>query len=258
MTQPAAALSLLLSLSPGFSPQVPPATPAPVPAAPIGVIDDPQPRVLPPTRTQGAVVGTVSLAAQLDRHIDLLPATTLGSRAWDIGVAGDAAFKSYFLTFRAGTELKIAPLGDLNRLRGDGVDIQIEPGVVYNFKAKINIFNPVRGSTLQIHPSQGTRGPSRDVKTGALLDAVKARAFVFSSGGSEYWLLHGTDVDTATNRRAATTSLLVIHEAGLSTKAWPIAVASIPVGGALGVTFGNARFALTRDTAGDLTISKAD
>lgn len=255
IAKPLAALPLLLSLTPGYTPQVPKAQPAP--AAPLVEILDPRAHLLPGARAAGAAVGRVSLPAQLDKHVDLLPRRQLGSKAWDISVAGDAAFKTYYATFR-GEDLRIAPLGDLNRLRGDGIDIEVEPGVVYNFKAKINIFNPVRGSTLQIHPAQGTRGPAHDVKTGDLLDAVKAKAYVFSSDGNEYWLLHGTDVDAATGARGTTTSLLVIHEAGLSTKAWPVQVGQIPTSGALGVTFGDSNFALSRDEAGNLSIEKAD
>src|SRR4029077_2095639 len=112
-------------------------------------------------------------------------------------------------------------------------------GVTYNFHVSINIFNPVRGSTMEIHASQGTQGPDHDISTGEILDLLHAKSFVFSARGSEYWMLHGTDVDPNTNALANTRSLLFIHYAGTSTKAYPVAEASLPVGQPTNVTFGN-------------------
>src|SRR5205814_254166 len=128
-----------------------------------------------------------------------------------ISVAGDPGFKKYFLTFQQRGWLAIAPLGDLNRLRGEGIDVQIKPGVIYNFHVSINIFNPVRGSTMEIHASQGTSGPDHDISTGEVLDLVKAKSYIFSAHGSEFWMLNGTDVDPNTNTLANTRSLLFIH-----------------------------------------------
>jgi hypothetical protein len=184
----------------------------------------------------GEVLGKVRLAEQLDRHRSLAH-LKLGARAWDVSVAGDAGFSRYYLTLRDGADLRLAPLGDLNRLRGEGVDIQVEKGVVYNFHLSINIFNPVRGSTFEIRPARGTGGQSYALKTGALLDAVRDRSFVFSAGGAEYWTLYGTDVDAATGGLAATRSFLFVHLDGLKSNAWPLAEASLPVGQPRRVTF---------------------
>ncbi|MBI3551167.1 MAG: hypothetical protein HY077_01510 [Elusimicrobia bacterium] len=216
---------------------------------------DPKPRPAPRAQKQGSVVGSVSLPALLDHHRDLLKGKTLGRKPYDISVAGDPGFKTYFLTFRQASSLLIAPLGDLNRLRGEGIDITIEPGVVYHFHVSINIFNPVRGSTMEIHPSRGTSGPQHDIKTGTVLDLVKDKSYVFSADDNEYWVLHGTDVDPKTNKLTDTRSLLFIHEAGMSTKAWPVAESSLPAGQPVNVTFGDAQLTLTRSAGGQLTIS---
>lgn len=218
-------------------------------------LQNPQPQPLPPSQQLGAVVGRAKLAQQLDRHRDLLT-RQLGRSVWDIGVAGDAAFKTYYATFRQGSRLVLAPLGDLNRLRGDGIDVTIEPGVVYNLHVTINIFNPVRGSTLEITPARGTVGPEHEVKTGVLLDSIKAHSFVFSSQGVEYWMLYGTDVDPKTNQLAGTRSLLFMNEAGMNSKAWPLAEDSLKVGEPTAVSFGDKRLVLTRSAEGELLIQQ--
>ncbi len=236
-----------------LKPQTPPETEEPAFEEPL--IQDPRLKPLPPSQAQGAVVGRANLAPQLDRHRDLLP-RQLGPSLWNISAAGDAAFKNVFLTFEQKPKLVIAPLGDLDRLRGEGVDVAVAPGVTYNFRIVVNIFDPVRGSTLKITPVRGTQGPRHDVKTGVVLDAVKARSFVFSSGGVEYWMLYGTDVDPATNTLAKTRSLLFIREAGLSSKAWPVAETSLPVGQPTSATFGDQSFVLTRTAEGELLIQR--
>lgn len=203
----------------------------------------------------GAQVGSVRLADLLDHHRNLI-IKQLGGLVWDISVAGDAGFKTYFMTFaRAAADLVIAPLGDLNRLRGDGINITIAPGVTYNFRVSINIFNPVRGSTLHITAVSGTQGPSHEMSTGDLLDAVKGKSYVFSSNDNEYWLLHGTDVDAATNKLGNTRSFLFIHEAGMSSKAWPVAESALPADKPTTVAFGDNSVILTRTSAGQLLIN---
>lgn len=174
----------------------------------------------------GSELARIALASQLDRHRALLR-LKFGERDWDVSIAGDAGFSRYYLTLRDGADLRLAPLGDLNRLRNEGVDISVAPGVVYNFKLSVNLFSPVRGSTMQIRPAQGTRGPSHAIKTGVLLDAVKDRAAVFTADGKEYWALYGSDVDPATGGWAATRSFLFVHMDGLSSKAWPMAEAAL-------------------------------
>ena len=219
------------------------------------VVNDPSLKPLDPSRSQGRPIGKVALPELLDKHRDLL-VRQLGSLAWGISAAGDAAFKSVFLTFAREATLVIAPVGDLDRLRGDGVTVTVAPGVVYNVKVQANIFDPVRGSTLKITAVQGTKGPSHQVKTGAVLDAVKAKAFVFRAGGKEFWLLHGTDVDPATNTLAQTKSLLFIHMNGLSSKAWPVAEAALAVDQPYSAALGETKIVLVKDAAGLLSISE--
>jgi hypothetical protein len=225
------------------------------PAFPFEVVE---PKISAASATQGikSVVGQVSLPALLDHHRDLLKNKTLGSKPYDISVAGDPSFKKYFLTFQQAGSLLIAPLGELKRLTGDGIDVQVEPGVTYNFHVSINIFNPIRGSTMEIHATQGTSGPDHDISTGEVLDLVKAKSFVFSARGNEYWTLFGTDVDPNTNQLTNSRTLLVIHEAGTKTKAYPVAESALPVGQAVNVTLGDTQVTMTRAADGQLTISQ--
>lgn len=169
------------------------------------------------------------LSQQLDRQ-QALVRLRLGSSLWDVGVAGDAAFKRAYLTFARDGRLRVAPLGNLNRLRGDGIEVQIEPGVVYRFSLSISWTNPVRGSTLNVRPVRGTKGPSHALGTGSLIDAVKARSFVFQADGEEYWAFYGTDIEAATGLPGGTRSLLFIRFDGLSSKAWPLAESALPAG----------------------------
>lgn len=224
-----------------------------VPSEPL--LQDPKAAPIEETRVRGEIVGRFKLAAQLDRHRDLLT-KPLGPKTWNISAAGDAGLKNYYLTFQLAGRLEIRPLGDLNRLRGKGIDVEIEPGVVYNFKVSVNIFNPARGSTLNITPVGATRGPRHDVKTGIILDAVKARSYVFNADGVEYWALYGTDVDPATGKLADTRTFLFVHEAGLSSKAWTLAEAQLPVGQSVQVDFGGNKYVLTRTVEGELLIRK--
>lgn len=180
------------------------------------VLTDPGLRPADPQEIQGEV-GRVALASILDKQRDVMT-RQLGAGTWDIGPAGDPGFKTYFLTFRQAAKLVIAPLGDLNRLRGPGIDVRVDEKTVYNFKAQPNIFDPIRGSKLLITPVQGTVGPKHETKTGPVMDAVKARSYVFKANNKEYWVMHGTDVDPATNTLAQTRSLLFVNEAGLSSK----------------------------------------
>lgn len=219
------------------------------------IVNDPNLHPQDPAGALGATVGRFALAGQLDRHRDVLK-KQLGGSNWDIGVAGDAAYKTWFLTFRQNQKLIIAPLGDLNRLRGDGIDVTIEPGLVYNFHVSINIFNPVRGSTLEITPTQGTQGPGYDdIKTGVILDSIKAHSYVFKADGVEYWTLYGTDVDPATNKLADTRSFAFIHLNGMNSKVWPVGEGSLPLNASTAATFGDNKYVLTR-TAAELVIQK--
>ncbi|MBI4059823.1 MAG: hypothetical protein HY403_00175 [Elusimicrobia bacterium] len=202
-----------------------------------------------PVETPGGVVARASLPAIIERNRYILK-RTFGSRLLDLGVASDAAFSSYFLTFSDAKTTTLAPLGDLNRLRGAGVDARIDANTVYNFRVQVNIFNPVRGSTLKMTPVQGTRGPQNDVKTGPVLDAIQARALVFKARGRELWLFYGTDAKPDASGFADTRSFLFIMEEGLSSKVWPLAEAKLPLGSNAVVDLDGLELNLTR-TAGD-------
>jgi hypothetical protein len=217
------------------------------------VLQDPKAAPADPFSILGEV-GRVALSSILDKQRDVMT-RQLGASTWDIGPAGDPGFKSYFLTFRQAAKLVIAPLGDLNRLRGEGINVRIDERTVYNIKVSPNIFDPVRGSKLILTPVQGTQGPKHETKTGPVMDAVKARSYIFKSGGKEYWVMHGTDVDPATNTLGQTRSLLFVHEAGLSSKAWPMAESALEVGKPTAVDFEGNKLVLTRTADGQLVIN---
>ena len=211
------------------------------------------PRLMRPSEAPGAVVARATLSALLEdaRHI---MTKTFGARSLDLGVASDAAFSSYFLTFTDAKTTTLAALGDLNRLRGEGVDARIDAGTVYNFKVSVNIFSPVRGSTLKMTPVQGTRGPQNDVKTGALLDAIRAHSLVFKAHGQELWMFYGADAKPDASGFADTRSFLFIHEDGLSSKAWPLAESKLPIDATVSVSLGAIKINMTRSAAGELII----
>lgn len=212
-----------------------------------------EPKRMTRLEAPGAVVARASLPAIVENSRHVLT-RTFGARPLDLGVATDAAFKSYFLTFSDPKTTTLAALGDLNRLRGEGVNARIDAATVYNFKVSINIFSPVRGSTLKMTPAQGTRGPQNDVKTGALLDAIRAKSVVFKVRGQELWLLYGADAKPDASGFENTRSLLFIKEDGLSSKAWPLAESKLPVDAAVAVDLGGLKLTLTRAASGELVI----
>jgi hypothetical protein len=206
----------------------------------------------------GAELGRVDLAGQLDKNFYVLN-ERLGARAWDLGVATDAGFKKYFLTFTdKARATRLGAVGSLSDLRGPGVDIRVDAATVYNFKVKINIFSPTRGSTLLMTPAQGAAGPEASVKTGAVLDAVAARATRVSISGEEYWFFYGRDALPDGSGFAATRSFLIVRENGLSSKAWPLAEAALKPGAASVVDLGGVKAALTRTSDGALIVNAAD
>ena len=150
-----------------------------------------------------------------------------------------------------------APVGDLNQLRGNGVDARIDGSTVYNFRVQINIFNPVRGSTLAMTPAEGTRGDSHSLKTGALLDAVRARATLMTLNGSEYWIFYGRDA-AASGGFAKTRSFLFVHMDGLSSKAWPLAESALTPNASSVVDLGGEKIAVTLSSAGELIVRAAN
>jgi hypothetical protein len=136
------------------------------------------------------------------------------------------------------------------------VNIRIDAGTVYNFRVQANIFNPARGSTFKMTPVGGA-GPAHDMKTGALLDAAKARASLFSANGQEFWVFYGRQVLPDGSGFAEARSFLFVHEAGLSSKAWPLAESALAVGSPAVVDLGGTRVSLTRTAEGFLVVRAA-
>jgi hypothetical protein len=215
-----------------------------------------KPRPFRPSRAFGPTLARVNLASQLDRNLRVTN-DRFGSRPLDLGVATDAGFKKFFFSFSDAAGTVLAPIGDLNRLRGSGVDARIDASTVYNFKVSINIFNPVRGSTLRMTPTAGTAGPEQSVKTGALLDAVRARATVMTLNGEEYWIFYGRDA-LPSGGFGTTRSFLFVRMNGLSSKAWPLAESALTPGAPAVVDLGGARVALTKTAAGELLVEAAN
>lgn len=218
------------------------------------VLQEPlKPLPMSPSRAPGGVVGKAVLS-QLKSANRRVTARQFGARALDLGIASDASFKNKYFTFTDAKATTLAPLGDMNRLRGKGVDARVDAKTVYNFKVVVNIFSPVRGSTLKMTPVQGTAGPKHEMKTGALLDAIKARSFVFKAKGVELLLSYDSDVLPDGSGFAGTHSFLFTKEDGLSSKAWPLAESRLPLDTPAIVDLGGIKLALTRTTAGELII----
>jgi hypothetical protein len=211
------------------------------------------PMPMSPFAANGPVVGRAVLSALMsaNRHFTT---RQFGARTLDLGIASDAAFANKYFTFSDAKTTTLAPLGDLNRLRGAGINARIDANTVYNFKISVNIFSPVRGSTLKMSPVQGTSGPASDMKTGALLDATRAKSFVFKAKGQELWLSYDADVLPDGSGFASTHSFLFTKEDGLSSKAWPLAEANLPVDTSASVDLGGLKLNLTRTSAGELLI----
>lgn len=220
------------------------------------VLQEPlKPVLMAPSRA-GATVGTVTLAKlkSQNRHIT---GRQFGARTLDLGIASDASFSNKYFTFTDAAKVTtLAPIGDMNRLRGDGVNARIDAKTVYNFKVVVNIFSPVRGSTLKMTPVQGTAGPSHDMKTGALLDGIKAKSFVFKAKGQELLLSYDSDVKADGSGFAGTNSFLFTKEDGLSSKAWPLNESKLPLDTPGVVDLGGIKLTLTRTAAGTLIIQE--
>ncbi|MBI2387262.1 MAG: hypothetical protein HYV14_14815 [Elusimicrobia bacterium] len=212
-----------------------------------------QPMLLAPSRAPGAVVGAVTLS-KLKSANRRVVARQFGARTLDLGIASDASFANKHFTFSDAKATSLAPLGDMNRLRGEGINARVDAKTVYNFKVIVNIFSPVRGSTLKMTPVQGTAGPAHDMKTGALLDAIKAKSFVFKAKGVELLLSYDADVLPDGSGFANTNSFLFTKEDGLSSKAWPLNESKLPLDTPAAVDLGGLKLTLTRTSAGELVI----
>lgn len=235
-----------------------PVDPNDPPMDPATPVENPlrRPRIEAFPQAVGPLLGVMPLTERLDSHRDLLP-LRLGALDWNVSIAADSKFDAQYLTFQRGDVLILRRLKDLNELRGDGIVVKVDEKTTYRFKVSINIFSPVRGSTLNITPEAGTQGPKHAIKTGAVLDAVKRESFVFKAEGKEYWALFGTDVDPATDKLAGTHSLLFINENGLSSKAWPVAETALPEGAPTAVSLENTKLVMVRAADGRLAIHSA-
>lgn len=229
------------------------AAPSPAPAENEPILERPELFDVPADRGVGGLIGEFRLADRLDSHRDMYT-LRLGALDWDVSMASDAEFKVQYFTFRRGEDLVLSRINDLNDLRGSGVVVKLDEETSYRFKVSINIFNPVRRSSLKIDPVNGTRGPKHKLKTGKILDAAKRESFVFKAGGREFWLLYGTDVDPATDAPAETRTFLFINERGMKTKAYPVAENKLKPGLPVEVSLGGTRVVLIKTLSDELRI----
>jgi hypothetical protein len=223
------------------------------------VLEMPALRSLGAGERLGAELGRVTLAAQLDRNLNLVK-KTLGARSLDVGIVADAGAKDRFLSFTDASGTTLGKIGSLGDLRGKGIDIRIDASTVYNFRVEVgSIFDdPVHKSVLHITPIQGTVGPASQMTTGALLDAMRAQSAIVTIDGDEYWIFYGRESKTDGSGFTNSRGFLVTHEAGLSTKAWPIEESALPLDTPVSVTLGDAQVRMTRTSGGELVISSAN
>lgn len=219
------------------------------------VLQTPRVRALGADEAFGEVLGRVKLSAQLDRNLFLMK-ETLGARLLDVGVAIDPGAKARFLTFTDGAGTTLGRIGSLGDLRGRGVDIRIDARTVYNFRVQVgSIFDdPVHKSILYVTPVEGTSGPSDRMTTGRLLDAMRAKSALVDIDGEEYEIFYGRDARSDGSGFASTRSFLFTHEAGLSTKAWPLSESALPLDVPTAVTLGDVEVQMTRTSGGELLI----
>ncbi|MFI5361622.1 MAG: hypothetical protein ACHQ49_06610 [Elusimicrobiota bacterium] len=257
----AAAEQSFLLTAPSVRPQVAAeaAASAVPPAAPATILETPVLRALRAGEKTGNELGRVNLSSQFDRNLFLLK-ETLGSRALDIGITADEGAKTRFLSFTDASGTTLGKIGSLSDLRGKGVDIRIDASTVYNFRVEVgSIFDdPVHKSILYVTPTEGTQGRSYDMTTGALLDDMRAQSAIVAIDGDEYWFFYGRDALTDGSGFAKTHSFLVTHEAGMSTKAWPIAESSLPLDTPTDVALGDTHVSMTRTSGGVLIVGSGN
>lgn len=201
----------------------------------------------------GSLLGSFALADCLDAHADLFT-LELGDKSYDLSLASDPGFDKQYFAFRREGRILLHKIENANELRKKGIVVRLDGSTAYKFKVSVNIFSPTRGSTLNITPERGTRGPSHKIKTGDILDAIERKSFRFRTGGKEFWLLYGTDADPATGALADTRSFLFIHEDGLSSKAWPVPEKRLNPGKALLIDLGDTKISLVKTPEGRLRI----
>ena len=207
----------------------------------------------------GDVLGRVNLATQLDKNLYLMK-ETLGKRNLDVGIAADPDAKNRFLSFTDASGTTLGKIGSLSDLRGKGVDIRIDAATSYNFRIEVgSIFDdPVHKSILHVTPIDGTVGPTDQMTTGALLDATRAQSALVTIEGDEYWIFYGRDALSDGSGFASTRSFVITHEAGLSTKAWPVSESALPLDVPTSVSLGDVSVQMTRTSGGELVINSAN
>jgi hypothetical protein len=226
---------------------------------PTPVLLTPVVRVLGSGEKRGLELGRVNLAAQLDKNLYLLN-EVLGSRRLDVGIATDPGAKNRFLTFTDAAGTVLGKIGSLSDLRGKGVDVRIDANTTYNFRVEVgSIFDdPVHKSILHTTPINGTNGPHYDMTTGALLDAMRAKSSIVNVDGEDYEIFYGRDALTDGSGFASTHGFLITHEAGMSTKAWPLAESALPLDTATNVSLGDVQVQMTRTSGGELVVGSAN
>ncbi|MBI2069712.1 MAG: hypothetical protein HYT79_03845 [Elusimicrobia bacterium] len=218
-----------------------------------------QPRVIKtsPERPQGEPVGRTELAPLLDKLLVLLN-LELGAHPWFTGAAVNPGGDQFFLTFMPPSKdgVVVEPL-DVNRLRGNGQVVTLDEATLYRIKLQVNIFNPVRGSTIHLTPEKPTQGSSHRLGTGQLLDLIKNNSYVFRAKGKEFWFLYGTDIDAQNRRFAETKSLGFFAERGMNSKMWTLPEAQLPSEQAVDVALGDTVIRLFKTQEGELLIFEA-
>ncbi|MFH1725645.1 MAG: hypothetical protein ABII00_13635 [Elusimicrobiota bacterium] len=220
---------------------------------PLFYFEDPTIEILSPDKGVGPLLGSFRLEDQLNAHRDAFN-LQFGAGMWDFSLAADAGFDYQYFSFQQGDTIKLHRIEDPKQLRGEGVVVRIDDRTSYRFKVSINIFNPVRGSSLLMDPVNGTQGPDHRIRTGTLLDRVKEESYVFNADRKEFWTLYGNDVDPATDTFADTRSLLFVNENGMGSKGWPLAETALEPGTPLMLTLGETKIILIKTLDGQLRI----
>lgn len=208
------------------------------------------------TVLKGPLLGAFSLAERLDAHRNLLT-KQLGAVTYDVALANDTTFKVQYFSFRSRDRLFFKRIESWERVRNEGVTVELDPKTTYKIKIVANVFDPSRGSKFKMDPVAPTQGPTHNFTTGELLDRIRAKSFLFKVGKTEYQVLYGTDVDAATETVAATRHFLITLEAGMSTKGWPVPEQSLALDQPTRIGLDQTQVVLTRTSSGQLLIHAA-
>lgn len=196
--------------------------------------------------------GSVVLENLLNRVL-FLGTVELGGNLWYLGSGIAANEDDLYITFIPQTRKSVvAEKLDRQRLGGSGRVIDLDEKTRYRIKLKINLGNPVRGSTINLDPMTPAFSKKYQLKTGDLLDSIKANSYVFQIQGKEFWLLYGRDIEPQQRRFAATRSLGFLQEAGLKTQLWTLPETQLPENETVPMKLGNVLLNLQKTTDGYL------